>query len=110
VEKRRACPYLTDSADEARHNGAKQEKIMTEQEKGSNLVRLAIGAGILAAVGVSLAVFVPRRRWQAMGTPLRGLAATPLAVAVTAWAANLWSDVTAPTPPVFDDLRPFDEF
>ena len=28
----------------------------------------------------------------------------------TAWAAKLWSDMTAPTPPMFDDLRPFDEF
>jgi hypothetical protein len=83
---------------------------MAEEQKGSNLVRLAVGAGILAAVGVSLAVFVPRRRWQAMATPLKGLAATPVAAAVTAWAINLWADVTAPTPPVFDDLRPFDEF
>jgi hypothetical protein len=83
---------------------------MAEEQKGSNLVRLAVGAGILAAVGVGVAIFVPRRRWQAMAAPLRGLAATPMVVAVTAWAASLWNDVTAPTPPVFDDLRPFDEF
>ena len=83
---------------------------MAEEQKGSNLVRLAIGAGILAVAAVSVAVFVPRRRWQAMASPLRGMAATPMAVAVTAWAASLWNDVTAPTPPVFDDLRPFDEF
>ena len=83
---------------------------MAEEQKGSNLVRLAIGAGILAAAGVGLAIFVPRRRWQAMAAPLRGLAATPAAMAVTAWAISLWNDVTAPTPPVFDDLRPFDEF
>jgi hypothetical protein len=83
---------------------------MAEEQKGSNLVRLAIGAGILAIAGVGLAIFVPRRRWQAMAGPLRGLAATPAAVAVTAWALSLWNDVTAPTPPVFDDLRPFDEF
>jgi hypothetical protein len=83
---------------------------MAEEQKGSNLIRLAIGAGILAVAGVSLAIFVPRRRWQAMAAPLRGLAATPAAMAVTAWAISLWNDVTAPTPPVFDDLRPFDEF
>jgi hypothetical protein len=83
---------------------------MAEEQKGSNLLRLAIGAGILAAAGVGLAIFVPRRRWQAMAAPLRGLAATPAAMAVTAWAISLWNDVTAPTPPVFDDLRPFDEF
>jgi hypothetical protein len=83
---------------------------MAEEQKGSNLVRLAIGAGILAAAAVGVAVFVPRRRWQAIGAPLRGLAATPVAVAVTAWAVSLWNDVTAPSPPVFDDLRPFDEF
>lgn len=83
---------------------------MAEEQKGSNLMRLAIGAGILAVAGVSLAIFVPRRRWQAMAAPLRGLAATPAAMAVTAWAISLWNDVTAPTPPVFDDLRPFDEF
>ena len=83
---------------------------MAQEEKGSNLLRLALGAGILAAAAVSLAVFVPRRRWEAVAAPLKGLAATPVAMAVTAWAINLWADVTAPTPPVFDDLRPFDEF
>jgi hypothetical protein len=83
---------------------------MAEEEKGSNLLRLALGAGLLAAAAVSVAVFVPRRRWQAIGAPLQGLAATPIAAAVTAWAIKLWADVTAPTPPVFDDLRPFDEF
>jgi hypothetical protein len=83
---------------------------MVEEEKGSNLLRLALGAGLLAAAAVSVAVFVPRRRWQAIGAPLQGLAATPVAAAVTAWAIKLWADVTAPTPPVFDDLRPFDEF
>ena len=83
---------------------------MAEEQKGSNLVRLALGAGIIAAAAVSVAVFVPRRRWQALASPLKGVAATPLAAAVTAWAINLWADVTAPTPPVFDDLRPFDEF
>ena len=83
---------------------------MAEEQKGSNLLRLALGAGILAAAAVSLALFVPRRRWQAVAAPLKGLSATPMAAAVTAWAVNLWADVTAPTPPVFDDLRPFDEF
>ena len=83
---------------------------MARDERSSNLLRLALGAGVLAAAAVSLAVFVPRRRWQAAAAPLRGLAATPVAAAVTAWAVSLWADVTAPTPPVFDDLRPFDEF
>ena len=83
---------------------------MAEDQKGSNLLRLALGAGLLAAAAVSVAIFVPRRRWQSIGAPLQGLAATPVAAAVTAWAIKLWADVTAPTPPVFDDLRPFDEF
>src|ERR1043165_4171808 len=91
-KKRRAAPYCADRAGEPRHYGAKQETIMAEEQKGSNLVRLAVGAGILAAVGVGMAIFVPRRRWQAMAVPLRGLAATPLAVAATAWAVNLWND------------------
>ena len=34
----------------------------------------------------------------------------PIAAAVAAWATGLWADVTAPTPPMFDDMRPFDEF
>jgi hypothetical protein len=82
---------------------------MAEEQKGSSLLRLALGAGLLAAAAVSVAVFVPRRRWQAVAAPLRG-AAVPAFAAVTAWAVNLWDEVTAPTPPVFDDLRPFDEF
>ena len=45
-----------------------------------------------------------------MAAPFRNLGAAPLVAGVTAWAASLWSDITAPTPPVFDDLRPFDEF
>jgi hypothetical protein len=83
---------------------------MAEETKGSNLVRLAIGAGILAAGAVALAVFVPRSRWAAAAAPLRSAMKLPVAAAVTAWAARLWDDVTAPTPPNFDDLRPFDEF
>jgi hypothetical protein len=83
---------------------------MKEEQNGPNMLRLVLGAGILAAAAVGLAVFVPRSRWQAMAAPLRGLTAAPLATAVTAWAVSLWRDVTAPSPPVFDDLRPFDEF
>jgi hypothetical protein len=83
---------------------------MSEETKGTNLVRLAIGAGIVAAGAVALAVFVPRQRWAAAAAPFRAAMKLPVAVAVTAWAARLWDDVTAPTPPIFDDLRPFDEF
>jgi len=83
---------------------------MAEGTKGTNLVRLVIGAGILAAGAVALAVFVPRRRWVAAAAPFRAALELPVAVAVTAWAAKLWDDMTAPTPPNFDDLRPFDEF
>jgi hypothetical protein len=42
--------------------------------------------------------------------PLAELAKLPIAAAITAWAMNLWHDATAPQAPVFDDLRPFDEF
>jgi hypothetical protein len=83
---------------------------MAEEKKGTNLVRLAIGAGILAAGAVALVVFVPRRRWVAAAAPFRAALDLPVAVAVSAWAARLWDDVTAPTPPAFDDMRPFDEF
>ncbi len=83
---------------------------MEEETKGSNLVRLAVGAGILAAGAVALAVFVPRKRWTQAAQPFRNAMDLPIAAAATAWAAKLWSDMTAPTPPMFDDLRPFDEF
>ena len=86
------------------------EKIMAEDSKGSNLVRLAVGAGIIAAGAVALAVFVPRRRWQQAAAPFRAAMELPLAAAIAAWATGLWDDVTAPTPPIFDDMRPFDEF
>ncbi len=79
------------------------------EEKGSNLMRLAIGAGILAAGAVALAVFVPKSRWQKIGAPIK-TAGLPLIAAVTAWATGMWADMTAPTPPAFDDMRPFDEF
>ena len=42
--------------------------------------------------------------------PLAQLGKLPVAAAVTAWAVRLWQDATAPQAPVFDDLRPFDEF
>jgi hypothetical protein len=83
---------------------------MADENKGSNLMRLAIGAGILAAGAVALAVFVPRRRWVQAAAPQRAALELPVAAAVAAWATRLWDDMTAPTPPRFDDLRPFDEF
>jgi hypothetical protein len=79
-------------------------------DKGSNYVRLAVGAGVLAAAAVSLAVFVPRRRWVAMAEPLRSALKSPVALAMTAWAVGLWNEATQSGPPVFDDMRPFDEF
>jgi hypothetical protein len=87
-----------------------QETKMAEDRKGISLVRLAVGAGILAAGAVALAVFVPRRRWAAAAAPLRAAMNLPIAAAVAAWATGLWDNVTAPTPPMFDDMRPFDEF
>ena len=83
---------------------------MAEDSKGPNYVRLAIGAGLLAAAAVGVAVFVPRRRLAFVTEPLAELAKLPIAAAVTAWAMSLWRDATAPQAPVFDDLRPFDEF
>ena len=79
-------------------------------EKGPNYLRLAVGAGVLAAAAVGLAVFVPRRRWVAMAEPFRTVLKSPMAVAATAWAVGLWNEATRSGPPVFDDLRPFDEF
>ena len=53
---------------------------------------------------------VPRRRLAVITEPLMQLGKLPVAAAVTAWAMRLWQDATAPQAPVFDDLRPFDEF
>lgn len=83
---------------------------MAEESKGTNYVRLALGAGLLAAAAVSVAIFVPRRRLAFVTEPLAELAKLPVAAAVTAWAIGLWRDATEPQAPVFDDLRPFDEF
>ena len=80
------------------------------EEKGTNFVRLALGASVLAAAAVGLAVFVPRRRWAALAEPFRAALDSPAAAAMTAWAMGLWHDAIQPGPPVFDDLRPFDEF
>ena len=79
-------------------------------DRGTNYVRLAVGAGVIAAAAVGLALFVPRRRWVAMAEPFKGLLKAPLAVAMTAWVAGLWHEATQSGPPVFDDMRPFDEF
>jgi hypothetical protein len=78
---------------------------MAEESKGTNYARLALGAGLLAIAAISVAVFVPRRRLALVTEPLAKL---PIAAAVTAWAMGLWH--AAPQAPVFDDLRPFDEF
>lgn len=80
------------------------------EDKGPNYIRLAVGAGVLAAAAVGLALFVPRRRWVAMAEPFRGLWKSPVAVAMTAWAASVWHEATQSGPPVFNDMRPFDEF
>ncbi len=83
---------------------------MSEGRRGTNYVRLALGAGLLAVAAVSVAAFVPRRRLALVTEPIRDLAASPLAVAALAWVTGLWREATAPQAPVFDDLRPFDEF
>ncbi len=55
-------------------------------------------------------LFVPRRRWVAMAEPFRGVRNRQWPLAMTAWAAGLWHEATQSGPPVFDDMRPFDEF
>ena len=72
--------------------------------------QLALGAGLIAAATIGVVAFVPRRKLAFVTEPLGNIAKLPLAAAVTAWALNLWHDATAPQAPVFDDLRPFDEF
>ena len=79
-------------------------------DRGPNYVRLAVGAGVLAVAAVGLAVFVPRRRWAAMAEPFRGVLKSPVALAMPAWAVGLWTEATQSGQPVFDDMRPFDEF
>jgi hypothetical protein len=88
---------------------AQRENAMADDDKGFNLTRLALGAGVLAAA-VGLAVFVPRRRWVAIAEPFRAALSSPVALAMTAWAVSLWNEATQSGPPVFNDLRPFDEF
>jgi hypothetical protein len=91
-------------------SGKRRKTVMAEENKGTNYARLALGAGLLAAAALSVAVFVPRRRLAFVTEPLAELAKLPVAAAITAWAMSLWHDATAPQAPVFDDLRPFDEF
>jgi hypothetical protein len=69
-----------------------------------------VGAGLLAVAAVGVAAFVPRRRLAQVTGPIRDLAHSPVALAALAWMAGLWREATAPQAPVFDDLRPFDEF
>ncbi len=73
-------------------------------------MRLAVGAGVLAVAAVGVAVLVPRRRWSRAAEPFRSVLASPLIVGLTAWAAQLWNETMTPGPPIFDDMRPFDEF
>src|SRR3569833_747616 len=84
--------------------------VMADESKGFNYARLALGAGILAVAAVGVAAFVPRKKLAVVTEPLTNLAKLPVAAAVTAWAMGQWHDATAPRAPVFDDLRPFDEF
>ncbi len=87
-----------------------QAEVTMAEGKGTNYAKLALGAGLLAAAAIGVAAFVPRRKLALVAEPLVGLAKLPIAAAVTAWAMGLWHDATAPQAPVFDDLRPFDEF
>jgi hypothetical protein len=75
---------------------------MAEENRGTNYARLALGAGLLAAAAVSVAVFVPRRRLAFVTEPLAELARLPVAAAVAAWAMGLWHEATAPQAPVFE--------
>jgi len=83
---------------------------MANDSKGFSYTRLALGAGLLAVAAVGVAAFVPRKKLAMVTEPLSNLAKLPVAAAVTAWAMGLWNEATAPRAPVFDDLRPFDEF
>jgi hypothetical protein len=93
----------------AAYSSAKDDE-MADSDKGTNYARLALGAGLLAAAAIGVAAFVPRRKLAFVTEPLADLARAPVVAAVTAWALGLWHDATAPQAPVFDDLRPFDEF
>ena len=76
---------------------------------GVNLAKLSVAAGVLAVAVVGVALFVPRRRYAMLGEPFRKAADSQLAAALTQWFTGLINSA-APRPPVFNDLRPFDEF
>ncbi len=80
------------------------------ENRGTNYAKLALGAGLLAVAAIGVAAFVPRRKLAMVTEPFTNIAKLPVAAAVTAWAVGLWHSATAPQAPVFDDLRPFDEF
>lgn len=79
-------------------------------DKSGNTAKVILGAGLLAAAAVGVAIFVPRRKLVAVAEPFRALGQNPAMLALAAWATGLWADATAPRAPQFDDLRPFDEF
>jgi hypothetical protein len=81
---------------------------MAEERKGISLFHIAVGAGLLAVAAVSVAAFVPRRRWAMAGDALKGALDWPVISAATLWAASLWS--SEPKAPQFNDLRPYDDF
>ena len=82
---------------------------MEKEKDGVNLVKLSVTAGMLAVAVLGVALLVPRRRYAMLGEPFRMAAQSPIASAVALWFAGL-INAAAPSPPVFNDLRPFDEF
>ena len=77
-------------------------------ERSGNTGRVLLGAGLLAAAAVGVAVFVPRRKLVLVTEPFKALGQSPMALAIAAWATGLWAEATAPRAPQFDDLRPFE--
>ena len=68
---------------------------MMAEGKGTNYVKLALGAGLLAAAVIGVTAFVPRRKLALVTEPLIGLAKLPAAAALTEAGFGVASAIAA---------------
>ena len=94
--------------DKMARSASRQLEPVAESRAFLNLGRVALAAGVLAVAAAGVAAFVPRSKLGFLAEPLRLAAESPVATALAVWVISVWN--SAPRAPVFDDLRPFDEF